>query len=176
MEKLNESSFIFITSPTKLANNSHLNKKPKTVSSGKASLRNYFSESYRNLLTTISISFVWMACTIIYFGMTIGITQATQSNFNTNNFIIFCQIGITSINESFNPYLMFFLSCLSEMLGYFIGLIGTQYPRRNLLTLYLGLAALSSLPVAFIQPGKPQLGISLNSILIILFASLGKML
>ena len=61
------------------------------------------------------------------------------------------------------------------MAGYFIGLIGTQYPRRNLLTLYLGLAALCSLPVALIPPGKFESQFSMNTIAIILFASLGKM-
>ena len=83
MVKLNESSFIFFSSPTKMEpkkksiieennTNTSKSKNDKMVSSGKASLRNYFLESYRNLLTTITISFVWMACTIIYFGMTIG--------------------------------------------------------------------------------------------------------
>lgn len=70
---------------------------------------------------------------------------------------------------------MFLLSCLFEFTGYLLGLIGSKYPRRYVLTFYLGLTALVSIPVAMISPVNDANGISLNNIFIIIFASLGKM-
>ena len=69
---------------------------------------------------------------------------------------------------------MFLLSCVSEITGYCIGLIGPTYSKRNLLVLYLGLAAISSLPVAAIKPDNNN-EISMNEIAIIFFASIAKM-
>lgn len=69
---------------------------------------------------------------------------------------------------------MFLFSCLSESVGYLLGLIGKGYPRRNLLVMYLGLSALCSLPVAIIPSSDQIESLTINTILIIVFASLGK--
>lgn len=81
--------------------------------------------------------------------------------------------GVTSINKDFNPYIMFFLSCIAEIFGYLLGLVGKKHAKKDLIGIHLGLCAIMSLPVALIPPGTGDMW-SLNKIFIMFFATMGK--
>lgn len=179
--KLNESTLLmtrsnFSLSPVQNLNkdSSNNNNKEVTEENIAPSLRTYLTHPIRNLINSIALAYVWMSIALIYFGMTIG-----KQKKNLRNLPIFIYIcvkifkGVTSINKDFNPYLMFFLSCIGEIAGYLIGLLGKKHSRKNMIALHLGLTALMSLPVALIPSGTGDV-LSLNKIFIIFFATMGK--
>ena len=174
-----ENEIKFLNESTAFLSLSALNLKTKTETqeNQKPSLQYYLFHPCKNLVNTIVLCFVWICMTIIYSGMTLGIEYLYFSTNSSISILIiyYLKKGITSINENFNPYVMFLLSCVSEFGGYLLGLIGSKYPRRYLFTFYLGLTALVSIPVAMINPVNDTDQISLNNIFIIIFASLGKM-
>lgn len=89
--------------------------------------------------------------------------------------LIFDQItiGITSINPDLNPYMMFLLSCIAEIIGYIIPNFTPKYSRGRLMTVYLGLASLVSLPVAMI-PVPTGSDWTVAKVFVVIFATLGK--
>ncbi len=73
------------------------------------------------------------------------------------NFVSNSPLGITSIGDNFDPYLMFLLTCVFEITGYVIAIFGQAYSNRNKLGLSLLLTGCSSLAVAMIPLPPPHL-------------------
>lgn len=113
----------------------------------------YLTHPLTNLLKTFGLAYLFIAMSMIYFGVS---------------------LGITSISENFNPYMMYLLSSLAEFIGYSIGMLDKKISRKNIMIISLGLAGIMCLTVAVI-PVSTSGGVTWNSILIIANASIGKM-
>jgi MFS family permease len=106
-------------------------------------------------IKTIILIYVWNTLNLLYYGIS---------------------LGITTIN-AINPYYMFFLSCIAEIVGVIICRYNDIYGRRRTFSGFLIVSAFTCLIVALI-PHDFELtisdGISLNEILIVIFALIGK--
>ena len=80
---------------------------------------------------------------------------------------------MASINQDFNPYLMIFLSGISDLIGFSLIQFGQKYSMKLLLIAYLTFVSIASLFVALIPVEDTQMW-NLNNIAIILFAFVGK--
>lgn len=112
----------------------------------------FLSHPYRNLVKFLLMAYVWVAVSLVYFGVS---------------------LGITSISSNLNPYVMYLLSSLAEMVGYTGGILGSKYSRNKILKVCLTLAGICCIVVAFIPVTSNSIT-SWNSILIMLCVFIGK--
>lgn len=106
----------------------------------------------KNLGKTLCMSYVWVALTMIYFGVS---------------------LGITSLGDNFNPYVMYVLSCAGEFVGYSVCFLNDRYSRKKMIIIFILSAVFFCSSVTFIP--KDKFGVtSWRSVLTILFATLGK--
>lgn len=120
----------------------------------KLSVASYLTKPLRNLLQTCMLGYLFAAMSMIYFGISLGITQ---------------------ISDSFDPYFMYLLSSVSEFIGYSMGMLDRKFSRKTIMVTSLGCAGVSCLSVALI-PLTKEPGFSFNSFLIISSASFGKIM
>ena len=83
------------------------------------------------------------------------------------------KLGITTIGGNFNPYIMYFVSCIAELIGYSICFLNDKFSRKKVMIAFLMMAALVCLIVTAV-PNELEHQITWRSILIISFASIGK--
>lgn len=81
--------------------------------------------------------------------------------------------GVTSISSNLDPYLMYLLSSIAEVIGYISCHLNDKFSRKRVMIFFLGTAGIMCLIVALI-PKDVSSDLSVNSILVILFASIGK--
>lgn len=112
----------------------------------------FLTHPWINLVRFCLMCYVWIAVSMVYFGVS---------------------LGITSISSNLNPYIMFLLSSLAEVVGYTGGVIGAKYSRNLILRICLFIAAVCCIIVAFIPVTSNSLT-SWNSILIMLCVFGGK--
>ena len=117
------------------------------------SMLEYLVNPIFNLVKTFLLTYIWIALSMIYYGV---------------------GLGITSISSNFDPYLMYFLSSVAEIFGYICCHLNDKFSRKKVLIGFLGSASLMCLTVAVIPQNNDNKTISWNSILIIIFASIGK--
>ena len=82
-----------------------------------------------NLIKTVLLAYIWTATSMIYYGLT---------------------LGITLMSSSCDPYLMFFLSSVAEIVGYAMCHLDDRFSRKHVLIGFLGTASLAQLAVALI--------------------------
>ncbi len=76
-----------------------------------------------------------------------------------------------------NPYFSYFLSSISEIIGYSICYLNDKYGKKRMFSIYLIVSCVSFAGVGFIPANNSNIKTSLlnlNSILTLLFVSLGK--
>jgi len=119
------------------------------------SLFSYLINPIFNSIKTFILTYIWIALSMIYYGVS---------------------LGITSISSDFDPYVMYFLSSIAEIVGYAACHLNDKFSRKKVLIGFLGSASLMCLMVALV-PSNPESGnksLTLNSVLIMVFASIGK--
>lgn len=131
----------------------HMLEGGETKTAVKMTVGYYLTHPWTNLLKTIALGYLFAAMSGIYFGVS---------------------LGITSISDNFNPYLMLLLSCLAEVIGYTSGVIDKWISRRNIMSISLAIAGIMCITVAFIPKGESG-GITWNTVLTIVSAAFGKM-
>lgn len=115
-------------------------------------LIDYLKNPIKNLYHAILVSYAWLSITMLYFGIS---------------------LGITSISLNFNPYMMFMFSAISEIIGYSLSLLFTNHSSKRKLVIYLGLASLSCLAVVLVPLDKTG-EFTFKSFLTIAFAAMSK--
>lgn len=106
----------------------------------------------KNLYQTLLLCYVWIVLSMTYFGVS---------------------IGITSIGDNINPYVMYILSCIAELVGYSACFLGDKYSRKKCLMSFVTLAGIVCFFSTLI-PNEIENEITWRSILIIISASIGK--
>lgn len=123
-----------------------------TVANKNASAWYYLTHPWKNMVRFLLMAYVWIAISMVYFGVS---------------------LGITSISSNLNPYVMFFLSSAAEIVGYTAGIVGVKFPRNPVLRICLFIAAVCCIVVAFI-PVTSSDYITWNAVLIMICVFLGK--
>lgn len=112
----------------------------------------YLRHPYSNTIKTLMLAYVFAALSMIYFGVS---------------------LGITSISKDFNPYFMYIMSSLAEFIGYSLCIFDKKISRRTIMIVALLSAGVLCCSVAVIPlPDGKEIG--WNSVLIIVCATLGK--
>ena len=93
------------------------------------SVLEYVFKSKEQLAKTILLSFVWFSLSMTYYGVSLGITT----------------VG------NINPYVMYTISAVSELIGYALCHFNEKVGRKRLFVIFLGMASLTCLSVALIQ-------------------------
>lgn len=118
-------------------------------------LLDQFVFPWKNLLRTLCLSYIWVAVNVLYFGVS---------------------LGITSIKQTINPYLIYLFSSLSEAVGYTLVVpLNTRYGHRLSNIAYFFLAALTLLIVSLFNMNLFIINNKFyQNFLIILLTSIGK--
>ncbi len=109
----------------------------------------------QTLLKTVLVSFMWITVSLLYYGVSFGITSIDQ----------------------INPYLIYIFQCVAEVIGYTLCLINDKFGRRKTFSLYFIISGLSCLAVSLVPRNKDQTDskkVLLDAVLIISLTSLGK--
>ena len=117
------------------------------------SLYSYLVNPVFNLIKTLLLTYIWVALSMIYYGVS---------------------LGITSISSDFDPYLMYFFSSIAEIVGYASCHLNDRFSRKKVLIGFLGSASAMCLVVALIPIDSNNKSLTVNSVLIMVFASIGK--
>jgi len=112
----------------------------------------YITHPLSNMVKLGLIGYLWIAISMVYFGVS---------------------LGITSISSSINPYFMFFLSSMAEIVGYSLAILGNKYSRNTLLKICLFAAGCCCMTIAFI-PKSSTSTISWNVVVIAVCVFIGK--
>jgi hypothetical protein len=108
-----------------------------------------------NLIKTLLLFFIWIALMLIYYGISLGVTSI----------------------DHVNPYLMYFLSSIAEIIGYIACYINDVIGRKKTISLFL---IITTLMYAFIAifteyiTGNESDPYSFKAILLMIFALIGK--
>ena len=100
---------------------------------------NFFDEfllSKKLFVQAILLSYVWISLNLLYYGVTLGITE---------------------YNSSINPYVTYLFSSIAEALGYTICFLNNKYGRRKTNIVYLLITGIVCLIVCFIPYLKAYL-------------------
>lgn len=117
----------------------------------KAILQFLTKPSLANLKMTLILLYIWTSVTMVYFGLS---------------------LGITSLNN-IDPYLIYFLSSLFECVGYILCHVNKKFSCKISLIFYLGLSACMCLAMSLVS-NPPNSKVTLNALFISLFALIGK--
>ena len=138
---------------TKVADISTQNQTNKQIS-----MKNVLVEIFREkktLFKTILTSYLWLASSLLYYGISLGIT------------------GVDSVN----PYVLYVFQSIAELIGYWICLLNDKFGRRRTNIFYLLIAAIVCLIVSLIPRNKDfndDKKVLEDVVLIISLISLGK--
>ena len=131
-------------------NNDHVSNKNNT---GNTFFKIFYPKNV--FIKTAILIYVWFALNLLYYGIS---------------------LGITSIN-AINPYYMFFLSCVSEVIGVVLCHFNDIYGRKKTFSAFLVISGVTCLIVALI-PHDFELTtshtMSLSELFIVIFAIIGK--
>jgi MFS family permease len=86
--------------------------------------------------------------------------------------------GITNLNDDVNPYLMFLIAAIAEIIGTALCHLNDIFGRKRMMVLFTLSAGVVCLVVALLPtvPSKENGALSWSSVLNIIFASLGKVM
>lgn len=131
-----------------------ISEEENTVDTKKTSVIYYLTHPLINLVRTIILAYQFISLSMIYFGIS---------------------LGITSVSADFNPYGMYFLSSIAEAIGYSMGLLDRKISRKIILIVTLVLSGILCLSVAMIPITKGST-LTWNNILVIVNAIVGKIM
>ena len=117
----------------------------------------YLLNPLSNLLHTVLLSYIWFSISLIYYGVSLGITSVGNSN----------------------PYVVYLFSSLAETVGYMACHLNDRFSRKRVFFTFIAMASLMCLSVALIPVDKDVKVASVfptkwNTILIMVFALFGK--
>lgn len=82
--------------------------------------------------------------------------------------------GITNLDKGIDPYLMFLLGSVAEVIGYSLCHLNDRFGRKKMMIIFLVTSSLVCLIVALIPSSNQNGSLTWNTILKIFFASAGK--
>ena len=108
-----------------------------------------------NLIKTCLFMYMWFALNLVYYGVS---------------------LGITGLDDQVNPYLMYLLSSLAELVGYILCHLNDKFGRKRTLIFFLISSGVFCLIVAILPTSNNESSGSLSYLTIfkIIFASIGK--
>jgi MFS family permease len=109
----------------------------------------------KNLIKTLLLFFIWIALMLIYYGISLGVTSI----------------------DNVNPYLMYFLSSIAEIIGYIVCYINDVIGRKKTISLFLFITTLMYAFIAIFTEyitGNESDPYSFKAILLMIFALIGK--
>ncbi len=98
-----------------------------------------------NLLKTFIFVYIWLSLNLVYYGIS---------------------LGITNIDSQVNPYIMYLISSLAEIIGYASCHFNDKFGRKKMLMIFLVLSSVVCMIVAFMPPANTIILITTKMILV----------
>ena len=98
-----------------------------------------------NLLKTFIFVYIWLSLNLVYYGIS---------------------LGITNIDNQVNSYVMYLISSLAEIVGYASCHFNDKFGRKKMLIIFLVLSSIVCMIVAFMPPANTLILITAKMILV----------
>jgi MFS family permease len=96
------------------------------------------------LLKTTILFYIWIAILLLYYGISLGVMEEAQS---------------------INPYLMYFLSCIAEVIGYICCYFNDLFGRRKTICGFFAVTTLMYALLAYFNLGNEEIHLKTNGVI-----------